>query len=287
MVRDCLEPLFPLSAEMARKFPHSSKGGHCSQNNTLSPNQAHQAQRALPISLVKWILANPTGLMPKANTAREGDAPSPTHPRGWKVKALTEETLETLVQIFPLSAVIWTCINSQCARRKVSDSVTGHTQSLPLGWMMQISVFPQKCSDPETSPSPVWWRVITNKAKQFHWWERLGLGHHVQPAHDSNIPSWEVEFRSPQTEVRINLRFDTPQSTLQWCHLCLQTMAGTLITTPYVKGAHRSPVTNALTYQPLSVQQANRYSHPYSCEKILAWVAVVTPANLKLRNMLF
>lgn len=146
MVWDRLEPLLSFAAEMARKFPHSSKGGHHSQNSSLSPN-AHQAQRTLPISLVKWILANPTGLVSTENTAREGDAPSPTYPRGQKVKALTEETWETLVLIFPLSAVIWTCINSQCARRKVSDSVTGHTQSLPLGWMMQISVFPQKCSD--------------------------------------------------------------------------------------------------------------------------------------------
>lgn len=105
VVQDHLEPLLSFAAEIARKFPHSSKGGHPSQNNSLSP-KAHQTQRALPMSLVKWILANPTGLVPTENTAREGDAPSPTYPRGQKVKALTEETWETLVQIFPLSAVI-------------------------------------------------------------------------------------------------------------------------------------------------------------------------------------
>lgn len=42
-------------------------------------------------------------------------------------------------------------------------------------------------------------------------------------------------FRSPQTEARIKLRSDTPQSTFQWSHLYLKAMARSLITTFSVK----------------------------------------------------
>lgn len=53
-------------------------------------------------------------------------------------------------------------------------------------------------------------------------------------------------FRPPQRAASIKLRSHSPHSTFHWAHLRLKATAGRLITTSTIKGAHKSPVTNAL-----------------------------------------
>lgn len=77
MVRDHLEPVLSLAAKMARKFPHSSKGGHGSQNSSLSPSTKSLAHFTREVDV-----GQSNGIGATENTPREGDAPSPTYPRG-------------------------------------------------------------------------------------------------------------------------------------------------------------------------------------------------------------
>lgn len=119
---------------------------------------------------------------------------------------------DTLVQIIPLFAVIWSCINSQCARERVIMSQATHKASpwdewrgSPYSHTNSLTSRPHLLRSGEELLPTKWNSFSGGPGIPYAAWSWLTC---------TFTGSRRCAFRSPQTEARIKLRSDTPHSTI-------------------------------------------------------------------------